>query len=128
MRRLVVQSSLGVGPSARHVPPVLRVLVRLALASALADHATQEEVVRGSGLEWTVVRPTGLKDTPARGSRRAVEDSQEGRLGGTVPRADLAAFVLGLLEDPGSVARPSRSAPDRGEHLGGARPCVTPVC
>lgn len=103
--RLVVQSSLGAGESARHMPPVLRGLMRLVLASALADHDEQESVVRGSGLRWTVVRPSGLTDKPGTGSWRALEEADDGHVGGSVPRADLAAFVLGLLDDDAAVGK-----------------------
>ncbi|MDQ2625372.1 MAG: SDR family oxidoreductase [Actinomycetota bacterium] len=99
VRRIVVQSSLGAGDSARHMPPVLRGLMRLVLASALADHEEQEAVVRASGLDWTIVRPSGLTSKPGTGSWRALEAADDGHLGGTIPRADLAAFVLSLLDD-----------------------------
>lgn len=103
--RLLVQSSLGVGESARHMPPVLRGLMRLVLASALADHGEQEAVVRASGLRWTVVRPSGLTNKPGTGSWRALEAADDGHVGGTIPRADLAAFMLGLLGDEAAVGK-----------------------
>lgn len=103
--RLVIQSSLGAGDSARHMPPVLRGIMRLALASALADHEEQEAVVRDSTLDWTIVRPTGLTDKPATGAWRALESADDGHLGGTIARADLAAFMLTLLDDDAAIGK-----------------------
>lgn len=55
------------------------------------------------GLDWTIVRPTGLTDKPATGAWRALEPSQEGKLGGTITRADLAAFMLQALTDDATI-------------------------
>jgi len=104
-RRLVVQSSAGAGESAQHLPAVLRGLMRLALASAIKDHEEQEAVARDSGLDWTVVRPSGLTDQPATGAWRVLEASESGTVRGTISRADLAAFMLGLLADTSAVEK-----------------------
>ncbi|NLF03496.1 MAG: NAD(P)H-binding protein [Actinomycetales bacterium] len=105
VRRVLVQSSLGAGDSAAQMPTVMRWLMRLALASALADHEEQEAAVRESGLDWTIVRPTGLTDKPGTGRWLALEVSDGGYLGATIPRADLAAFLLTLLTDPATAGR-----------------------
>lgn len=99
VRRLLVQSSLGAGRSAAQVPVLLRWVIRAALAKPLADHNEQEAAVMASGLDWTIIRPTGLTEKPPIGTWRALEESDEGRLGGTIPRADLAAYMLQLLQD-----------------------------
>ena len=51
------------------------------------------------GLDWTIVRPSGLTDKPATGSWQALETSEPGTLCGTITRADLAACMLEVLED-----------------------------
>ena len=60
--------------------------------NALMDGITHAEVIRGSGLDWTVVRGPMLTDDPAKGSY------QVGYLGTVkgikLTRADLAAFIL----------------------------------
>lgn len=97
--RLLVQSSLGAGDSGSLMPAPLRLLMKAALASPLADHDEQEAAVTASALQWTIVRPTGLTDKPALGRWKALQVGQRGRLGGTIPREDLAAFMLQALED-----------------------------
>ena len=105
VRRLLVQSSLGAGDSGSLMPAPLRVAMKVALAKPLADHNAQEAAVQGSDLDWTIVRPTGLTDKEAAGSWQALQTSETGTLRGSIPRADLAACMLELLEDPASVGK-----------------------
>ena len=105
VRRLMVQSSLGAGDSGSQMPAPLRLAMKVALAKPLADHNEQEAAVQNSGLDWTIVRPTGLTDKEPAGSWQALQTSQEGTLRGSIPRADLAACMLELLEDPASVGK-----------------------
>ena len=103
VRRLVVQSSLGAGDSGSQMPAPLRLLMRVVLAKALADHNSQESAVRSSGLEWTIVRPTGLTNKEPSGSWKVLETGDEGTLGGSIPRRDLAACMLEILRDDSSI-------------------------
>lgn len=99
VRRLVVQSSLGAGDSGAQMPLPLRLLMKVLLAAPLADHDEQESAVRASGLDWTIVRPTGLTTKPGTGRWRALQVGEAGHLGGTIPRADLAAYLLEVIPD-----------------------------
>ncbi|MBE9402810.1 SDR family oxidoreductase [Brachybacterium sp. Marseille-Q2903] len=103
VRRLLVQSSLGAGESAQQMPLALRLPMKLVLAKPLADHEEQEAAVMASGLDWTIVRPSGLTDKPATGSWQTLETSEPGTLRGTIPRADLAACMLEVLEDDATI-------------------------
>jgi putative NADH-flavin reductase len=77
-------------------------LVRRVFRQVYADLAVMEDVVRASGLDWTVVRPPKLTDRPAKGTyRRAIGANV--RHGHSVPRADLAAAMLAMVEDPATV-------------------------
>ena len=105
VQRLMVQSSLGAGDSGSLMPGPLRLAMKVALAKPLADHNEQEAAVKDSGLKWTIVRPTGLTDKAPTGSWQALETGDSGTLRGSVPRADLAACMLGLLEDEGSIGK-----------------------
>lgn len=105
VRRLLVQSSVGAGDSAVQLPAPMRLITKTLLAKPLADHGEQERTVRESGLDWTIVRPTGLTDKPATGSWRAFTVEEAGTLRGTITRADLAAFMLQVLEDDVNIGR-----------------------
>ena len=102
VRRLVVHSSLGVGDSMKLMPAPARMFARTLLGKALAAHAEQEAAVKGSGLDWTIVRPGGLADGPATGTYVA-QTTPEGRpMKGRISRADVAAHILQVLDDPAS--------------------------
>lgn len=63
-------------------------------AKAEADRRLAE-----SGLDWTIVRPGGLTNDPGTGLVRAGQRLDYGR----IPRADVAAVVLAVLDTPGTV-------------------------
>lgn len=104
-RRLIIQSSLGAGDSEKQLPVPLRQLMKVLLAKPLADHDQQEKVVQESGLDWTIVRPTGLKNSPAQGTWRAHEVAAGETLGATIPRGDLAAFMVTVLGDDSTIGK-----------------------
>ncbi|TKJ23422.1 NAD(P)-binding oxidoreductase [Blastococcus sp. CCUG 61487] len=62
VRRLVVQSSYGVGETRHLLPLSARLVFALLLRPQIADHEVQEDVVRSSGLDWTLVQPVYLTD------------------------------------------------------------------
>jgi putative NADH-flavin reductase len=97
LRRLLVISSLGVGDSKDQVPFFFRMLMQTVLRGAIKDKELQEELVRKSGLDWTIIRPGGLTDGPATGAYTAGTDPSI--TAGQVARADVAAFVLKQLDD-----------------------------
>lgn len=103
VRRLVVQSSLGAGDSRTQLPALLRPVILAALAKPLQDHDEQEAAVRASGLDWTIVRPSGLTRKPVSGKWRALASTEPGTLGGSISRADLAAFLLQVVGDDATV-------------------------
>lgn len=105
VRRLVVQSSLGAGGSASQIPGPARAITSLFLAKPLADHNEQESAVTTSGLDWTIVRPSGLTNKEPTGSWRALEATSDAKLAGTIPRADLAAYLLTVPADDTAVGK-----------------------
>jgi uncharacterized protein YbjT (DUF2867 family) len=68
------------------------------LRNVYADKDRQEEIIRQSNLDWTLVRPMVLTDKPATGQVRAVVDLA-GIHGGSVSRGDVARFVVAELTD-----------------------------
>ena len=104
-KRLLVQSSLGAGGSASQLPRVAGFITTLILAKPLADHNQQEAVVQDSSLDWTLVRPTGLTNKEPNNSWTALETTDDGLLKGSIPRRDLAAFMLQALEDDATIGK-----------------------
>ncbi len=65
VRRLVVQSTYGIGDTYARLSPTLKVFFSLVIRPQVDDSERQEAVVRGSGLDWTILRPVALHDGPA---------------------------------------------------------------
>ncbi|MEM9132235.1 MAG: NAD(P)-binding oxidoreductase [Actinomycetota bacterium] len=61
--RLVVQSSYGIGPTRRHLGLRDRIFFALLVKNQMADTEIQEQVVRSSGLDWTLIQPVHLNDS-----------------------------------------------------------------
>ena len=104
--RLVAVSVYGVGETRAHLPFFTRNLVfPLFLRRAIADHETQEEVLRSSDVAWTLVRPPYLTDGPMTGDY-AVDfgDALQG-LTWKISRADVAHRMLEALEKGTHVRR-----------------------
>src|SRR5919205_357625 len=114
VRRIVVVSAAPIGtvPSpGRPKPPrhdqgdgffmrnLFGPLVKAALRKHYADLALMEDVLRDSGLDWTVVRPPRLTDGPLTGTYRTAY-GQNVRGGILVSRADVAHYMLRALEQP----------------------------
>ena len=98
VRRLICQSTLGAGDSR----PALNffwkhVMFGFLLKDAYADHQSQEELVRESGLDWTIVRPSAFTDEPASGAYREGFPPTEKGLSLKISRADVANFILRQL-------------------------------
>ncbi|SOE00213.1 NAD(P)-dependent oxidoreductase [Blastococcus haudaquaticus] len=77
VRRLVVQSSYGVGDTRGLLPFASRVVFGLLLKPQIADHEVQERTVRRSGLDWTLVQPVYLTDGDE-GATVSIDGSVEG--------------------------------------------------
>ncbi|GGR57315.1 NAD dependent epimerase/dehydratase [Deinococcus seoulensis] len=91
-RRLVVVSSMGVDRP-EQMPPFLNAVLRV--------KAVSDAHVQASALEWTVVRPGGLTDTPGTGMVSAGMPAPRGM----IARDDVAGVVLACLNDPRSAGR-----------------------
>ena len=90
----------GESPYMRYlIKPLAR---RTFLRHVSADMAAAESEVEATELDWTIVRPPRLTDKAATGAYRVAIDSNLPH-GFTVPRADLAAAMLTLIDDPAAV-------------------------
>ena len=104
VRRFVGVSGAGIDvPGDRKSPRdrLISALVRRFGGEAVRDKAVERELWAATDLDWTLVRPPRLVDGPATG---AVEHSAARSPSRTsISRADLAAFVVDLVEQPDYV-------------------------
>lgn len=100
VRRLICLSSLGVGDSRANLSFFTKyVVVGIFLRHAFADHERQEAVVRGSSLDWIIVRPPHLKEGARTGTYRHGFPPTDRQIAGWICRADVAEFMLKQLTD-----------------------------
>jgi putative NADH-flavin reductase len=105
-RLLIVSGSVvadeGESPFMRYLlKPLAR---RTFLRHVCADMRRAENEVHDSNLDWTIMRPPSLTGKPARGTYRTATDRNLPR-GFSISRADLAACMLTLLDNPATVHR-----------------------
>jgi uncharacterized protein YbjT (DUF2867 family) len=92
VRRFVQVSSMGAGSPPRPDTDEVGAAYITAKTAAEAD-------LRARDLDWTILRPGGLTDAPATGMIRLGPPPVPR---GSVPRADVAAVIAALLDEPGS--------------------------
>ena len=100
MKRLICQSSLGVGDSRINLNFFWKyIMFGLLLRPAYADHELQEQYVRESELDWTIVRPAAFTDGNRTGKyHHGILSIDESPLL-KISRADVADFLLKQVSD-----------------------------
>ena len=94
VRRLVVITGIGAGDSRGHGGVFYDwFMFPLALKRIYDDKDVQEQMVKASGLDWTIVRPGLLTDQPRQGRYRALTDPAQWRAD-RISRADVADFLV----------------------------------
>ena len=95
VRRLICQSSLGVGDSRGNLNAFWKyIMFGLLLRPAYADHVEQENHVRQSNLDWTIVRPGAFTDGELTGQYRHGFSSTDKSTRLKISRQDVADFML----------------------------------
>jgi uncharacterized protein YbjT (DUF2867 family) len=77
---------------------LLKAIVPRVFAKQFADVREMENVIRQSGLDWTIVRPARLVNRPGTGRYRVRPDFPPPH-GRTIARADVAHFIAAALTE-----------------------------
>jgi putative NADH-flavin reductase len=109
VRRLIVTGASGTMPKAEErLGPIKRGIFRLVKATLLRkpfqSQTEMQKMVRASDTEWTIVQPPRLLNTAGRGQVRIDGEALPAN-GVTIPRADVAKFMLEQLTSPEWVRR-----------------------
>lgn len=92
-RRLVAVTGIGAGDSRGRLGFLYDgVMFPLILKRVYDDKDIEEQIVKASGLDWTIARPGILTDGPATGRYRALVDPKDWRAA-PISRADVARFI-----------------------------------
>ena len=99
VQRLIAISVIGVGDSLTFLPWIYRKCVMplcMRWFQAIIDGKNRmEPMIRQSGLDWTIVRCTTLKEGASKGHVQASLDGQGLKF--SIPAADMATFMVNQL-------------------------------
>jgi len=103
VKRLMVVTAMGIGESWDTLSMINKFFFAVLLKSSRDDHEAQEAAVKESGLDWTIIRPSGLVDTP----RTGVYDFGENIPAKTskIARADVADLIIKELEQNSNIGK-----------------------
>lgn len=98
VKRIVTVTGIGAGDSKGHGGMFYdRILNPLLLKTDYADKTRQEQIVKSSDSDWTIVRPGFLVDESSDKAYRVLT-STKGLVAGSISRADVAHFLLASVE------------------------------
>jgi uncharacterized protein YbjT (DUF2867 family) len=101
--RILQVSSIGAGDSEDTAPWLSSTM----LSSVLPLKSEAEDYLRESGLDYTIVRPGGLKSGTANGFGYLSENVEAF---GFIDRADLARLIVGALDDDAAIGKTYHAA------------------
>ena len=102
VRRVVVESTAFLFKDSI-VPPTY-LFGRLFFSGVVVDASAMEHVLRKSGLDWTIVRPPKLTDSPYTGKYR-VRKGHLPRFGFNISRADVADCFIKAVKNPATIGK-----------------------
>ena len=106
VRRLICQSTLGAHESWSNLNFWWkRVMFGAILKPVFKDHELQEDLVRASGLDWTIVRPSAFSNGPATDAFKENFPPSDRKLSLKISRADIAAFLSRQVCDGSYLGR-----------------------
>lgn len=99
VKRLIAVTGIGAGDSSgvggllytKFFQPVF-------LGTIYEDKTREEELIKQSSLEWTIVRPGFLTRLPKKGKYKALKEKKDW-MGGFISRSDVADFLVQQIED-----------------------------
>ena len=100
VRQLICQTTLGIGDSRGNLNFFWKhIMFGMLLRQAFADHMVQENHIRQSDLDWTIVRPGAFTDGRRTGAYRHGFPGTDRSTQLKISRADVADFMLKQLAD-----------------------------
>ena len=98
VNRLICITGFGAGDSQASIAPLQRFPFKIVFGRAYDDKSLQENLIKQSGLDWTIVRP-GVLLNGARTQRYNVFREPYEWRNGIITRANVADFLVKQIED-----------------------------
>jgi uncharacterized protein YbjT (DUF2867 family) len=101
-KRVVVLSAFGAGPSREKCSTLQKIAFGTVMNRVYDDKAVGDRLLRGSGLNWTIVQPVTFSEKPTTGRPvLTILDALDGIHGfPKVPREDVADALVAIAADP----------------------------
>lgn len=104
VRRFVCESSLGVGDSKGQLGFLYNyILIPLFIRGIFKDKEVQETVIKGSHLDWVIVRPGALTNGPYTGRYHSWSGAPDASIRRKISRSDVADFMLLQLKESAAL-------------------------
>ncbi|MEJ6393391.1 SDR family oxidoreductase [Gymnodinialimonas sp. 2305UL16-5] len=104
IKRLLAVTGFGAGDSAPKLSTPERLTQKAFLGRAYADKDVQEQLIRDSGLDWTIARPGILTDNRKSGAYKILTNHDDWR-NGMISRADVADFLVTAAEGTDMIGK-----------------------
>ena len=98
VNRLICITGFGAGDSQTSIAPLQKFPFKIVFGHAYDDKGRQEELIKQSGLDWTIARPGVLLNGARTGRYKVLRDPSEWR-NGIIARANVADFLVKQVED-----------------------------
>jgi putative NADH-flavin reductase len=102
VKRLICVTAIGTGDSIELCTPLTKLVLRHGLRWLFKEKDRQEELIKATNLDWTLIRPTALTNGKAKGAK--IGEVRSGLLT-QVSRADVAAGMIKMIGDKNSYQK-----------------------
>lgn len=104
VRRLIAVTGFGAGDSKSAINCFQKIPFNIIFGQAYRDKSIQEENIKASSLDWTIVRPGVLTNGPLRLGYNVRQHRKRWR-NGTIPRAAVADYISRIINDPDTYGK-----------------------
>ncbi len=104
VKRLIAITGFGAGDSQASIHPIQRVGFNMIFGKAYADKNKQEQLIKESDLDWTIVRPGVLSDCFKSNDYKVLVNNKEWR-NGIISRYNVADFLIKQVDDDTHVGK-----------------------
>ena len=101
VKRLVCQTTLGAGDSWSNLNFFWkRIMFGVLVKPVFEDHERQEQLVKASGLDWTIVRPSAFTNATPKGMLKVDISPDQRGLALKISRTEVADFLVTSITEP----------------------------
>ncbi len=104
IKRLICVTGFGAGDSRASISCLQRLPFQVVFGRAYEDKTLQEQLIKESELDWTIVRPGVLTNGPHTGRYQILSEPSQWR-NGVISRTNVAEFLVQQIKDEAYVGK-----------------------